>query len=112
MESKVYPFGFGILTIAKRNDPVLRPWNLDNVVSGTAADLVQVYSVTKALYAPSIGGIALCTTVTNLSRGETTKSLVSFALKGIISRMWHTDEGRQRHRRTRLWKDQWKDGKK
>jgi hypothetical protein len=43
-KTRYTPFGSGIVTIAKRNDPVLRLWNLDNVVSGMAADLVQVYS--------------------------------------------------------------------
>ena len=37
------PFGHGMVSTARRNDPTLRLWNLDNVVTGDAADLVQIY---------------------------------------------------------------------
>jgi hypothetical protein len=42
-KAKYTPFGHGMVTTALRNDPTIRLWNLDNVMTGDAADLIQIY---------------------------------------------------------------------
>ena len=104
-KTRYTPFGSGIVTIAKRNDPVLRLWNLDNVVSGMAADLVQVYSGHEG----SVRSFAWRYSTTYnryqlISWGDDKKLRFFRVERHHVKECGHVEEGRYASRRNKMMK--------